>query len=110
MGASATTTVLSVLPPRIIPPYSPRYMTSRFSSVAARASTWAQSCTPCPPMPVIKISRSMLDSCQTERDEMLDLVGMGTALMRDRVVHTSEREITDERRALVRAAERPHGG
>jgi hypothetical protein len=46
IGPSATTTVLSVGPPRIIPPYTPKNMTSRPSSVAARATTWAASWTP----------------------------------------------------------------
>ena len=36
IGPSPITTVLSVLPPRIMPPYKPRYMTLRPSSAAAR--------------------------------------------------------------------------
>src|SRR5439155_15450231 len=106
MGASATTTVLSVLPPRIMPPYSPRYMTSRPSSVAARASTCAASCTPWPPMPVMRSSRSMADSCETECDEALHLLRLWVTAMRDRVVHAREREFADERRVLIGAAER----
>src|SRR5712691_12044788 len=104
MGASATTTVLSVLPPRIIPPYRPRYMTSRPSSVAARASTCAASCTPWPPMPVMSSSRSMADSCETERDEAFHLLGLWVPAMRDRIVHSRERELTHERRVLIGAA------
>src|SRR5262245_27603988 len=107
IGASAITTVLSVLPPRIMPPYSPRNVTSRASTVAARASTCAASWTPWPPMPVMSTSRST-DSPETKRHQVPHLVGMGTATARDRVVHARQHEVADERRVLARAAERAH--
>src|SRR5579871_6717307 len=58
-GPSPTTTVESELPPRIIPEYTPKSITCLPSRVAARASTWAASCTPWPPMPVSITSRSV---------------------------------------------------
>src|ERR1700687_479235 len=110
IGASAMTTVLSVLPPRITPPYKPRYMTSRPSRVAARASTCAASCTPWPPMPVMSSSRSMSDSCETKLDEVFHFLGVRAPAMGDRFVHARERELADERRVVLTAVEGADGG
>src|SRR3954464_3054490 len=88
----------------------PKNITSRPSSGAARASTCAASWTPWPPMPVMSISRSMPDSCEAERHEASDLVWLWSTAMSDRVVHTSQRELTDERGVVVVSAEFVHAG
>src|SRR5947207_8075586 len=93
-GASPTTTVPSVFMPRIAPPYTPNSITWRPSSVAPRAITWAASCTPWPPIPVIRSSRSTQPS-QHERLQVLDVV-IGAAAARDEgVVHAPYREVID---------------
>src|SRR4051812_15014651 len=114
MGPSPTTTVLSVLPPRIIPPYRPRYMTVRPSSAPARASTCAESCTPWPPMPVINSSRSTsprsIDAGQAELHQPLNLALARDAPVRDRVVHARERKVAYELGVVSVPAERLHRG
>src|ERR1700720_1486091 len=84
-------------------------MTSRPSSVAARASTCAASCTPWPPMPVMRSSRSISDSCETERHETLHLLRLRMTAMRDRIVHARKRELAHEGGVLIVAAERTDG-
>src|SRR5947207_14889668 len=61
-------------------------------------------------MPVMRSSRSMADSCKTERDEALDLLRLGMTAMSNRVVHACERELADEGRVLIGAAERSNRG
>src|SRR5436309_4324643 len=69
-------------------------MTWRPSSVAPRAITWAASCTPWPPIPVIRSSRSTQPS-QHELLEMGDVVLGRTAAGDECVVHASDREVID---------------
>ena len=87
-------------------------MTSRPSSVAARASTCAASCTPWPPMPVMSSSRSM---CRTparqNADEALHLVRLrdgGGARSRRSCARARARGRTP-RRARCRRAPRTDG-
>src|SRR5436190_11937081 len=102
-GASPTTTVPSVFMPRIAPPYTPNSITWRPSSVAPRAITWAASCTPWPPIPVIRSSRSTQPS-QHELLQVGDVV-IGRAAARDEgVVHAPDREVIDRVGVALRVA------
>src|SRR3989442_7306355 len=58
ISRSAMTTVDSLEPPRIIPMKRPNIMTCLPSRMAACASSLATSWMPCPPMPVMMITRS----------------------------------------------------
>src|SRR6266446_3129149 len=58
ISRSAMTTVDSLEPPRIIPMKRPNIMTCLPSPMAACASSLATSWMPCPPMPVMMITRS----------------------------------------------------
>src|SRR4029079_1966964 len=92
----------------------PKNFTSRPSSVAARATTAAPSCTPCPPMPVMsssysaKVSSSFMaslvrvrlapreaGSSDRERDKVLDVVARRMEASLQRVFHLAEREVVD---------------
>src|SRR5829696_870399 len=114
-GASPTTTVPSVFMPRIAPPYTPNSITWRPSSVAPRAITCAASCTPWPPIPVIRSSRSTQPS-QHELLQVLDVVLSRAAAGDERVVHAPDREVIDRVRVALRiaagvghrVAQRPH--
>src|SRR5690349_6850579 len=94
----------------------PKNTTSRPSSVAARGTTCAASCTPCPPIPVMSNSRSMsapIDRGEAEGHEMVDLVARRCAPLYERVVHPFEREVVHEVRvarvAPGRDDRRPQG-
>src|SRR2546429_2766237 len=91
-GASPTTTVPSVFIPRIAPPYTPNSITWRPSSVAPRAITCAASCTPWPPMPVIRSSRST-QSSQHEQLQVLDVLARGSPAGDERVVHAPDHQV-----------------
>ena len=59
ISASATTTVDSLEPPRIVPMKTPNVITCRPSRIAAWASSLAISWMPWPPMPSMTTARSM---------------------------------------------------
>src|SRR2546423_5562264 len=78
-------------------------MTWRPSSVAPRAITWAASCTPWPPIPVIRSSRST----QPSQDELLQVgdVVLGRPPAGDeRVVHAPDRKVIDRVGVALRIA------
>src|ERR1700704_565247 len=112
MSVSATTIVESELPPRIIPEYTPNSMTCRPSTAAARASTWAASCTPCPPMPVRSTSRSMrapreaeevmAQSADRELHRVLHIAASRALALQHERVHTSHGQLVHGLRVAFR--------
>src|SRR5262249_53288751 len=102
-GASPTTTVPSVFMPRIAPPYTPKSITWRASSVAPRAITCAASCTPWPPIPVMRSSRST-QAPQHELLEMRDVALRRAAAGDEGLVHASDHQVIDHVGVALRVA------
>src|SRR5262249_39634239 len=102
-GASPTTTVPSVFMPRIAPPYTPKSITWRASSVAPRAITCAASCTPWPPNPVMRSSRST-QAPQYELLEMRDVALRRAAAGDKGLVHAPDHQVIDHVGVALRVA------
>src|SRR3981081_1268792 len=78
-------------------------MTWRPSSVAPRAMTCAASCTPWPPKPVIRSSRST-ETSEGELLQMVDVVARRLLPGDERVVHAPDGEVVDGVGVTLRVA------